>query len=411
MANLESPEEKEFKKVVCDIRSAGNYYDSLNTVREKLDLPDSTTEYETEALLIHATREQFGESLDADMVLMALGLLKGFDNPRNPSEYRSCSELITERRRMFLKMSSYVADRHNSNNKRRAKHYESYEELEAAGKDAIDAVVSALGSDDAARIKKVAKKIYSRRRSIAEYLKEANKYLIYDKKGNIVDVKLQELKNIRQVPVTDTPDESFPLNQEQKEDVIDEQTSTATEEISEEEVEVVPTDPPSPIKNRLFRVLATICTISVSMLGVAVTIFVVNYLVKNYEISTAKEESRHITAREIEIENKNIMLSLGKSTDLTVHIRPSELEPSDLFYVSTHPNVVYVDNIHSNHITAEKSLDSDAQRSVIIVVHDIDGIAQDTATVTVKGTNQNKSELDGKNNGDTAPDDFQENID
>lgn len=200
MENLESPEEKEFKKVVCDIRSTGNYYDSLNTVSVKLKLPDSTTEYEIEALLIHATRERFGESLDADMVLMALGLLKGFDNPHNPSEYRGCSELITERRRMFLKVSNYVADRHNHNNKRRVRHYESYEELEAAGEDAIDAVVNALGSEDAVRIKKVAKKIYAKRFSINDYIKEAKKYLIYDEKGNIVDVMLQELKNIRQEP-------------------------------------------------------------------------------------------------------------------------------------------------------------------------------------------------------------------
>lgn len=411
MSELESSALKEFKKTIRSIRSSSDYPRSITVVKNKMGLPDSTKEVEIEALLIHATREKFGESLDADMVLMALGLLKGFDNHRNRSENRSGKTLITERRKMFLKMSNYVADRHNHDNERRMRYYKSYEELEAAGKDDIRAVVSALGSDDGDDIDKVAQHLYSKKSIIDGYLSEAKKYLIYDKKGNIVDVMLQELKNTRQVPVTDTPDEFFSLNQEQKEDVINEQTSTATEEISEEEVEVVPTDPPSPIKNRLFRVLATICTISISMLGVVVTIFVVNYLVKNYGISTAKEESRHITAREIEIENKNIMLSLGKSTDLTVHIRPSELEPSDLFYVSTHPNVVYVDNIHSNHITAEKSLDSDAQRSVIIVVHDIDGIAQDTATVTVKGTNQNKSELDGKNNGDTAPDDFQENID
>lgn len=231
MANLESSEEKEFKDAVCDIRSASDYSSSICVVKEKLKLPNSVTDYEMEALLIHATREQFGESLDADMVLMALGLLKGFDNHRNPSENRSGIELVTVRRKMFLKMSSYVADRHNSNNKRRAKHYESYEELEAAGKDAIDAVVSALGSDDAARIKKVAKKIYSRRRSIAEYLKEANKYLIYDKKGNIVDVKLQELKNIRQKPVSDMSKDKLEKSGEQglKVDSIQDNFPSATE--------------------------------------------------------------------------------------------------------------------------------------------------------------------------------------
>jgi len=159
MANLESPEEKEFKDIVCNIRSASNYSAAIYVVKEKLKLPGSITDYEVEALFIHATREQFGESLDADMVLMALGLLNGFDNPRNPLEDRNCVELVTARRKMFIKMSSYVADRHNHNNKRRKRHYESYDELEAAGKDAIDAVVSALGSEDAVRIKRVAKNI------------------------------------------------------------------------------------------------------------------------------------------------------------------------------------------------------------------------------------------------------------
>lgn len=202
MTKAESTEEI-FQKVVCSIRSSSDYPASIDSVKKELDLSNNTTDFEIEALLIHATREQFGESLDADMVLMALGLLDGFDNPRDSLENRSGLELVTERRKMFIKMSSYVADRHSHNNKRRVRHYESYEELEAAGEDAMAAVINALGSEDATRIKKIAKKIYSKRHSIVEYLRESNKYLIYDKKGYIADVKLQELKNIRQEPTDD----------------------------------------------------------------------------------------------------------------------------------------------------------------------------------------------------------------
>lgn len=200
MSELESSALKEFKKTIRSIRSSSDYPRSITAVKKKMGLPDSTKEVEIEALLIHATREQFGESLDADMVLMALGLLKGFDNHRNRSENRSGKTLVTERRKMFLKMSSYVADRHNHNNERRVRYYKSYEELEAAGENAIKAVVSALGSDDGDDIDEVAKHLYSKKSIIDEYLNEAKKYLIYDKKGNIVDVKLQELKNIRQEP-------------------------------------------------------------------------------------------------------------------------------------------------------------------------------------------------------------------
>lgn len=454
MTESESSELEKFQKTARSIRSSSDYSVPLGIIGKYLGLPASVTDYEIEALLIAATREKFKESLDADMALMALGLLKEFPSPRDSSENRSGIDLITVRRKKFIWTSSYIADRHSSSNKRRKVFYESCEDLEAAGEDAIKAVVKALNTEDGDAINAVAQKLYSKKVKINEYLDEAKEYLIYDKKGNIVDVKLQELKSIRQAPVKDISDESFPLNQEQKEDSINEsvrktdRTALASTEIidgksptnaseSENEtlsdgssffseqkkenvigeqtptvkVEVVPTVLPSPTKNRLFKVLAIICTISVSMLGVAATIFVVNYLVKNYEISTAKEESRHITAREIEIENKNIMLSLGKSTDLMVHIRPSELEPGDLFYVSTHPNVVYVDNIHSNHITAEKSLNSDAQRSVNIVVHDIDGVAQDTATVIVRGTQKNEAAIDDKNDDEASSTGFEANID
>lgn len=234
MANL-SPEVKEIKVVICNIRSASDYHDSIDDVKKKLKLPDSVTDYEIEALLIHTVREKFGESLDADMVLMALGLLKEFDNPRNHLEDRSGKELITERRKMFIEESSYVADRHNHNNKRRKRHYESWEELKVAGKDAIDAVVSALGSEEATNIKEVAKKIHGKRRMINEYLDEAKKYLIYDEEDNIVDVKLQELKNIRQEPVNDTPKDKLKKSNEQglKLDSIQDDFSSVVEQKKE----------------------------------------------------------------------------------------------------------------------------------------------------------------------------------
>lgn len=391
MANLESPEEKEFKKVVCDIRSAGNYYDSLNTVREKLNLPDSTTEYETEALLIHATREQFGENLDADMVLMALGLLNGFDNPHNPSEYRSCSELITERRRMFLKMSSYVADRHNSNNKRRAKHYESYEELEAAGKDAIDAVVSALGSDDAARIKKVAKKIYSRRRSIAEYLKEANKYLIYDKKGNIVDVKLQELKNIRQEPTDDNGDNPTKPNPP--------------------EPPIPKPDSPSDIQSKLSKTanwlkISAIAFVS-SIFAFAIIEFL-SFVIAQRAISLALEDPKvDQKPYSILFTNSEEWLPFGKTKNLTVKPEPADATLDGLRCKSEGNNAHIIEILSEPglHIKAiNESEDSEKCDVEVKAYMDYNEIISDVVTIHVIKDGENEStgegELDGKTSGD-----------
>ena len=203
MPRIKSPEQKDFEDAVRGIRSSSDYSGSLDIVKEKLGLPDKITHFEIEALLITATREKFKESLDADMALMALGLLKEFPSQRDISENRSGLERITIRRRMFIEMSTYVADRHNHNFSRRTRHYESYEELKTAGEDAIKAVIKALNTEDGDAINAVAQKLYSKKGKINEYLDEAKKYLIYNKKSNIIDVKLQDLKNIRQEPPDD----------------------------------------------------------------------------------------------------------------------------------------------------------------------------------------------------------------
>ncbi len=173
MPRIKSPEQKDFEDAVRGIRSSSDYSGSLDIVKEKLGLPDKITHFEIEALLITATREKFKESLDADMALMALGLLKEFPSQRDISENRSGLELITIRRRMFIEMSTYVADRHNHNFSRRTRHYESYEELKTAGEDAIKAVIKALNTEDGDAINAVAQKLYSKKGKINEYLDEA----------------------------------------------------------------------------------------------------------------------------------------------------------------------------------------------------------------------------------------------
>ena len=199
MTESESSELEKFQKTARSIRSSSDYSVPLGIIGKYLGLPASVTDYEIEALLIAATREKFKESLDADMALMALGLLKEFPSPRDSSENRSGIDLITVRRKKFIWTSSYIADRHSSSNKRRKVFYESCEDLEAAGEDAIKAVVKALNTEDGDAINAVAQKLYSKKIKINKYLDEAKEYLIYNKKGNIVNVKLQELKNIRQL--------------------------------------------------------------------------------------------------------------------------------------------------------------------------------------------------------------------
>lgn len=331
--------------------------------------------------MIHATREQFGESLDADMVLMALGLLKGFDNHRNRSENRSGKTLVTERRKMFLKMSSYVADRHNHNNERRVRYYKSYEELEAAGENAIKAVVSALGSDDGDDIDEVAKHLYSKKSIIDEYLNEAKKYLIYDKNKKIIDTKLQDLKCIRQ-EANDIPIKPAISGIELLEDGIDhpaitgiqqdeparalseENTANDNDAISEGDIESDRTggkdtpkskdgkggkitspgqDPPNPYLT-IIKELLGIVAFLILMLVVAVAVLVIDKTIPRQENSAEK-----VLPDTIEIKNKKITLPPGGDTYLNIEVKPSNITKEQLAYRSTNDEIVFPESLHSSH--------------------------------------------------------------
>lgn len=381
MSELESSALKEFKKTIRSIRSSSDYPRSITAVKKKMGLPDSTKEVEIEALLIHATREQFGESLDADMVLMALGLLKGFDNHRNRSENRSGKTLVTERRKMFLKMSSYVADRHNHNNERRVRYYKSYEELEAAGENAIKAVVSALGSDDGDDIDEVAKHLYSKKSIIDEYLNEAKKYLIYDKNKKIIDTKLQDLKCIRQ-EANDIPIKPAISGIELLEDGIDhpaitgiqqdeparalseENTANDNDAISEGDIESDRTggkdtpkskdgkggkitspgqDPPNPYLT-IIKELLGIVAFLILMLVVAVAVLVIDKTIPRQENSAEK-----VLPDTIEIKNKKITLPPGGDTYLNIEVKPSNITKEQLAYRSTNDEIVFPESLHSSH--------------------------------------------------------------
>lgn len=198
MVDQGSQESKDFtgfKKHMRNIRNS-DYRATFMAIRKDLGLKPKTSDYMIEALLIHATRERFGDSLDADMVLSAFGLLKGFDNQHDMEEAKGSDTLITARRKLFIKESSYVADRHGPHNKRRKVHYQSYSELKAAGEDAINAVLSALGSEDGQLIDDVAQTIYSHKIHITSYLEESEKYLDTGEGKCIRGVKLQDLIHV-----------------------------------------------------------------------------------------------------------------------------------------------------------------------------------------------------------------------
>lgn len=410
---LKSPDQKDFENTVRGIRSSNNYIGSLDNVRHKLELPDSTKRFEIEALLIHATREQFEESLDADMVLMALGLLKGFPSPRNSSENRSGSELITVRRRMFIWTSSYVPDKHSASNKHRKVFYESCEELKVAGEDAVKAVIKALNTEDGNAIDKVAQKLYSKRRKINEYLDEAKKYLIYSENGKVIDVELQDLKHIRQKNQNTTstgPDESEIIENDIREDdcletldfeindgdTIQQPDNSGITENSIQEDNYTenpcsdPLNPPKPKeKAPLSIIIFGIATIVLSL-----ALFVV-HTIKNYQIETIKLEP----PKTIKFTNSEIYLPLGKIHNLTIDVIPPDSELHNLKCESLNPDTVEILSESNLRIKATDSFKSNTSHDATIKVYLPDNeYITDKMIVHVFDQNTNGSISEGRNN-------------
>lgn len=387
MENVDSLEEEKFKKTVCGIRSTSNYSASIDCIKKQLNLPYSLDDHKIESLLIHATREQFGESLDADMVFMALGLLKGFDSPRNHLEDRNGVELVTVRRKMFIEMSSYVADRHNHNNKHRKRHYESYDELEAAGENAIDAVVSALGSEDAERIKKIAQKIYRKRRSIIEYLREANKYLIYDEKDNILDVKLQELKNKRKKITVDTQNQSL--------------TSAEGIQDSDETGKPEPPDPPEPTpppadSSEKARTIAF--KFCIFLIALVIISGVIDFIFVQLAISSAlKSAGQEPALVSIRFDNPFEYLSFGDDLNLTVIPTPSDATLKGLRCKSSAPDIVKIKSESALHIEAAEASKNSKPCDVNIEAYmDYDNNIKDEMVIHVIKNGENDPRGEGR---------------
>lgn len=132
---------------------------------------------------------------------------------------------------------------------------------------------------------------------------------------------------------------------------------------------------------------------------------------KEKEISQAKEEVEKIVPTKIEIMEKNIILPLGGEDYLKVETAPIELNQNDLCYTSSWPDVVRMENVHSKHMIATNELAAGARNYSDIVVHDVDDIVQDTATVIVGGPRKNEAAIDDKNDDEASSTGFESNID
>lgn len=195
---------KSFKQKMRDLKTTSDFQTELLRLRECLGFSEDVDFVQMEALIIRATQVRYPDALEADMVLAALGLLKGYDNRCGNQYTDDARKLLTERRKKFLKESDYIYKAYHNFQKPQCKgYYSSYEEAEKAGNDAIETIINTLGKKDGECINKVAEDIYNNANSILTYINE-NKvdYFVegrpcYGNGKTELKAKLPDMVNVR----------------------------------------------------------------------------------------------------------------------------------------------------------------------------------------------------------------------
>lgn len=193
--DVEAPEL--FRENMCNLRS-GEYYGIIEEiqrelmtekVKQKLELSNMLDNAYIEALFIYATRKQYEETIKADVVLMALGLLKTMYH-HDICNTKSKKEAITQCRVEFLKKSTYVEEDYKSTKYS----IESYEDAEKQGITKV--LIDALKAAEERYINKVTDKLYA---NYVDYLSDIlnnREKFIETLNGKTVPL-LPELKNRR----------------------------------------------------------------------------------------------------------------------------------------------------------------------------------------------------------------------
>lgn len=199
-----------FRKKICNLRS-GDYYSLIEEIqrelmtektKQKLKISNTLDNAYIEALIIYATRKQYADTIKADVVLMALGLLKTMYH-HNIQNTKSKKEAIAQCRIEFLNKSTYVEEDYESTKY----HITSYEDAERQGLTQV--LVDALKAAEARYINKVADKLYA---NYVDYLSD----ILKNKKKFIMTLEgkatplLPELKNRRENPNAPSPSDPPP---------------------------------------------------------------------------------------------------------------------------------------------------------------------------------------------------------
>lgn len=401
--------QKQFRK----LRSVSDYDAYLITLACGLGLPDSTSPIAMKALIIRATKDTFPDTINADMVLVALGLLQGYNNQYGAETGKVARNRLTERRKMFLQESSYKPTDIISN-------------------DTGKTILSTLGSTDGRSIDLVVENLYETPSLNAYLQKSINDYGVFND-DQLIDVKLPVLRYPRTVNITTTNEDAATQptsettktsdttsNQESEQAeaasakaTADQDTATpAPDPDSHSRPGTQPPDPapqpqPASIPNTvtenavqqnafLVRALGVVSIIAVACLAF---VFVWQSLTQRAAYNSLSDT---MTLPEIESINfaeldEPPTLAPGESVVLELEIEPKVYLPEDLDYYS---NKVWAAYTNKNEVIANPELASTIDEVVAITAQK--GPVEDTINVLVRGTDAAGS--GGIGNGANEPD-------
>ena len=385
--------QKQFRK----LRSVSDYDAYLITLACGLGLPNSTSPIAMKALIIRATKDTFPDTINADMVLVALGLLQGYNNQYGAETGKVARNRLTERRKRFLQESSYKPTDIISN-------------------DTGKTILSTLGSTDGRSIDLVVENLYETPSLNAYLQKSINDYGVFND-DQLIDVKLPVLRYPRTASITTTDkdattqptsettktsDTTSNQKSEQAEAVgskaaADQDTATpAPDPDSRSQPGTQPQPDPTPqsqptsisftvtknvVQQNIFLMRAS------GVVGIITVVCLVLVVIwQNATQWSVSNSAPDIMATQ-EIVSINFtelselrVLAPGESIVLALEIVPDEIGPEELDYTSDQPEVAYTDK---NAVTAPSDLPPSIDEVVTITAQK--GVVEDKTYVHVLG--------------------------
>lgn len=342
MAKLQDELLGQLQKKFRQLRSVSDYDAYLMALACSLGLPDSTSPIAMKALLIRATKETFPNTINADMVLAALGLLQGYNNQYGAETEIAAKKRLTERRIKFLQKSSYKP-------------------TDAISDDTREKVLSTLGRTDGRNIDKVVQTLYEKP-NLKAYLQESvEEYGVFDQ-GRLVDVTLPALK--------------FAAKQVERHDLKDDTTYHPSPDPTSD----IPVKDTHPALLLWSRGLLAVCIALIACLTLSIVYLIYSNRARPISETAALDGLEVQSIAFLELSELRV-LAPGESIVLSVEIDPDKIGPEELDYTSDQPEVAYTDK---NAVTALPNLPSSIDEVVTITAQK--GVVEDKTYIHVLGT-------------------------